>query len=149
MCVTAQPVMSMPMHAYVTRYDFTQLDVTAVSYGISQLFSGEWPFHDIQKDFRVIGAVTQGNRPLRPLDDRCRVRGLNDEIWSIIETCWAQEPDQRPSADQIVGRLRSLISRTDDRPHDEVDPTFPCRTLYSQAEHPFSALATMGDEQLA
>jgi len=54
-------------------------------------------------------AVVQGNRPLRPSDDRCLVRGLNDEIWNIIETCWAQEPDQRLSTGRIVERLNKVV----------------------------------------
>jgi hypothetical protein len=89
-----------------------------------------------------MGAVMNGDRPQRPLDDRSRVRGLNDEIWNIIQTCWAQEPNDRLTAGHIVERLSSLSSRTDGRSYDErFDPTFPSRTLYSQAEHPFTGVA--------
>jgi hypothetical protein len=104
-----------------------------------QLFSGKLPFHNMQKDFRVMSAVTKGDRPLRPSDDRCRVRGLNDEIWDIIETCWAQDPNDRLSTGQIVECLGSLSIYTDGRPCDEFDPMFPSRALYAQAEHPFFA----------
>ena len=98
-----------------------------------------------------MSAVMKGERPLRPSDDRCRIRGLDDEIWNIIETCWAQEPNDRPSAGQIVEHLSSLSACTDGR-HDggdgdsEFDPTFPSRTLYAQAEHPFSAFAYVEDD---
>jgi hypothetical protein len=90
-------------------------------------------------------AVTRGERPLRPLDDRCRVRGLNDKIWGVIDDCWAQEPAHRPTAYQIMERLRVLLTSIDERPYDEFDPTFPSRTLYSQAEHPFCTFAAMVD----
>ena len=84
----------------------------------------------------------EGRRPVRPADDRCRIRGLDDKIWSIIENCWAQEPDDRLSARQIVAHLQLLLAGTNDlRLHDEFDSSLPSRTLYSQADHPFSALA--------
>jgi len=121
-------------------------DVYAYACVCFELFSGKLPFHDIQKDFRIIGAVTKGDRPLRPSDDRSHVRGLNDEVWHIIETCWAHEPHDRLSSGQIVECLSLSPSRNDGRPHDEFDPTFPSRTLYSRAEHPFSAFAAMADD---
>lgn len=105
-----------------------------------QIFSGEVPFHNIVKDYGVIRAVMRGDRPLRPSDDRSRVRGLSSETWNVIETCWAQKPGRRLSADQIVKRLRSL-TYIDKRAHDNFDPAFPSRTLYSRAEHPFATLA--------
>ena len=88
-----------------------------------------------------MSAVRKGIRPVRPSDDMCHIRGLDDHIWSIIEACWAQEPGDRLVTRQIVERLRS--SQTwiaDERPVDIFDPSFPSRTLYSQIDHPFSAL---------
>lgn len=95
-----------------------------------------------------MGAVRKGKRPPRPSDDRCRIRGLNDGIWDIIETCWAQEVTHRPSTHQIVELLRASLTLADvgERPHDVFDPSFPSRTLYLQAEHPFSTFADMVDD---
>jgi hypothetical protein len=93
-----------------------------------------------------MAAVTEGNRPLRPSDDRCHSRGLNDEIWNVIETCWAQEPNDRLSARQIVERLRPSFASRDERPYDTFDPKFSFQMLYSQTDHPFSALAGLVDD---
>jgi hypothetical protein len=105
------------------------------------MFSGDVPFHDAASDFRVMQAVMDSKRPPRPSDDLCRIRGLDNAIWIIIETCWAQDPQSRLTSEQIVKHLRaSPTLAVDKRPVDHFDPSFPSRTLYSQAEHPFSAL---------
>jgi hypothetical protein len=75
----------------------------------------------------------------------CVIRGLDDEIWSIIESCWTHEPIERLTTHQIVERLRLLSTSSVQRTIDNFDPLFPSRTLYSQAEHPFSALSNPMD----
>jgi hypothetical protein len=106
-----------------------------------QIFSGQVPFHEITNDYRIMTAVREARRPSRPLDNRSRIRGLDDEIWAIVQACWAQDPDRRPTAHQIAERLRSSPTQiVDGRAFDHFDPSFPSRTLYSEAKHPFSAL---------
>lgn len=78
------------------------------------MFSGEYPFPDIN-NFKVMLAVPQGTRPSRPSHDLCRTRGLNDEMWQLIETCWGGEPSKRPTATQVVGQLEALTDRPDPR----------------------------------
>lgn len=72
------------------------------------MFSGQYPFHDIANDFRVILVVKQQKRPSRPTHNLCQTRGLSDDIWKLIETCWNSEPSRRPKAGQIVEQLRTL-----------------------------------------
>ena len=113
-----------------------------------QIFSGQLPFHDIKNDYRVMAAVTKGARPSRPLHDLSRIRGLDDAVWNIIESCWSQEPSDRWSTSQIVESLRlsqDLALADDQRPLDEFDASFPTRTVHSQAEHPFSSLVGLVD----
>lgn len=86
-------------------------------------------------------SVMLGKRPSRPSHDMCVIRGLDDEIWSIIESCWTHEPIERLTTHQIVECLRLLSTSSVQRAIDNFDPLFPSRTLYSQAEHPFSALS--------
>src|ERR1700691_4049229 len=113
----------------------------------SQIFSGQVPFHDVKSDYRIMAAVRDGTRPPRPSDNICHIRGLDDEIWTIIESCWIQEPSYRQNARQIVERLRTSPTWTvDERPLDNFDPSFPSRALYSQAEHPFSALPDLTND---
>jgi len=122
-------------------------DVYAYACVCYEIFFGQIPFHEIAHDFRVMNAIMQGKRPPRPDDHRSRVRGLDDGIWNIIEICWARDRDSRLTARQIVERLRSSPAcAIDERPVDNIDSSFPSRTLYSQAEHPFSALPGINND---
>jgi len=117
-------------------------DIYAYACVCYEIFSGQLPFHDITNECRVMSAVRGGKRPSRPSDNRSRIRGLDDEIWSIVQACWSQDPSRRPNTHQIVEQLRSFPTCiVDERPIDHFDPSFPSRKLYSQADHPFSALS--------
>ncbi|KIM91557.1 hypothetical protein PILCRDRAFT_763184 [Piloderma croceum F 1598] len=115
-------------------------DVYAFACVCYEMFSGEVPFHDIRNDYRVMNSVMLGKRPTRPSHDMC---GLDDEIWCIIESCWTHKPIERLTTHKIVERLRLLSTTSVERPIDNFDPLFPSQTLYSQAEHPFSALPNL------
>jgi hypothetical protein len=108
------------------------------------MFSDQYPFPEISADFQVMFAVKQGRRPARPKHELSRTRGLNDEVWHIIETCWSQDPGQRPSASDVVGYLRGLPNKPDDhRPLNDFDKRLPSQVLsmHNRADHPFSTLA--------
>src|ERR1700683_4423239 len=79
---------------------------------VSQLFSGHVPFYEKKgPDSVVLLSVLQGRRPVRPSHDLSTSRGLGDEVWNIVVTCWAQDPTKRPTAEQVVERLQVLPNR--------------------------------------
>ena len=104
------------------------------------MFSGQYPFLNISHEWLIAKAVMEGQRPARPSHDLSRIRGLTDDIWRLIETCWSQDPAKRPGANQIVNDLRVLPNRPfDTRSLDN----FTCSSLMSMhnsAGHPFGAL---------
>jgi serine/threonine protein kinase len=107
-----------------------------------QMFSGRNPFYNLS-NAQVLVNVEKGNRPPRPLDDSSRLRGLSDEMWTLIETCWAQEPENRLGVEETVSRLEALaIPRDDDRPLDGSSLNHISHTLSNHTEHPFAALIT-------
>jgi hypothetical protein len=62
----------------------------------------------------VIIKVTAGERPSRPITCdpwtiQCETLGLDDEIWSIVEDCWQVDPEQRPTAKEVINRLSSRV----------------------------------------
>ena len=75
-----------------------------------KVYTGHVPFHKIFRDGTVIKKVLEGSRPPRPADASL----LSDEIWKVIEMCWNQEPQDRPSAESVIGQL-PLAGVVDDR----------------------------------
>lgn len=62
-------------------------------------------FYEAPNDYQVIMSVTMGKRPRQPSNDICLGRGLDDELWALIESYWATELAERPSASKIVEHL--------------------------------------------
>ncbi|GLI66063.1 hypothetical protein VaNZ11_009782 [Volvox africanus] len=51
--------------------------------------------------------VARGYRP-------ARVRVISDAAWALIESCWHQDPVQRPSMDQVQAELQRLVAELED-----------------------------------
>lgn len=64
------------------------------------------PFHTILRDAAVFFQVLQGNRPPRPFE--AGMLGLSDEIWDLMERCWADEPRIRPSLETVLQVLDGI-----------------------------------------
>lgn len=140
LAATVSPAMCMRLPVYVMRCVlFIVLDY--MFFTCCQMFSGQLPFHDLRTDAPVIFAVLAGKRPTYPSHDLGRVRGLDEEIWKLIELCWAEKPEERPTAGQIIERLCAPSYHfIDDRPSDTFDYSFPSRVSYED-DHPFSTLS--------
>ncbi|KAJ1550528.1 hypothetical protein HK096_006428 [Nowakowskiella sp. JEL0078] len=66
------------------------------------LSCGKIPFEDIEFDAQVVYALANKQRPKRPSNhDVCY-----DEIWSIVNMCWEEDPGSRPSFQQISEDLQ-------------------------------------------
>lgn len=48
--------------------------------------------------------VAKGFRPKRP-------KPVPDEIWTIIEACWQQDPAARPAASEVLQQLQQLLQQ--------------------------------------
>lgn len=73
---------------------------------LTKLVTGELPYQDIQADFAVILKILTEPNP----EMHWR---FNDvlAIWDMMRGCWAEDPDQRASADRSERVLRLLVSR--------------------------------------
>lgn len=108
------------------------------------MFADDIPWVNVSSDIQVMFAVKQGKRPNLPTKEISLSRGLSDKTWEIIEACWAQDPNSRPNAEQIVENIRALPNRPPDlRPVDNFNIAFSSRIRYNLNAHPFSALATI------
>jgi len=61
----------------------------------------------------VAVSVLRGHRPQRPeaADDL----GFTGELWSMVERCWQENPDERPEVKEIVDCLESAAEAWDTR----------------------------------
>lgn len=51
-------------------------------------------------------AVRDG-RPLRP-PQPAEIRGLSDEIWELIQECWAVRPRDRPDMTAVLAQVEKI-----------------------------------------
>ncbi|KAF8351816.1 kinase-like domain-containing protein [Amanita rubescens] len=87
----------------------TKGDVYSFGMTILELFTHEMPFSHIKKNPQVIfRKMEKDELPKRSVDERVIERGLDDEIWKILCRCWAKEPEDRPSIDDLVTQLEMV-----------------------------------------
>ncbi|KAJ7587898.1 kinase-like domain-containing protein [Mycena floridula] len=75
-------------------------DVYAYGCVCYEIFTGQVPFHELSNDIAVSLKIIRGSRPARP-----ETPLMEDDVWNLIRDCWKQDPDDRPTAEQIVQRL--------------------------------------------
>ncbi|KAF8594766.1 kinase-like protein [Ceratobasidium sp. AG-I] len=86
-------------------------DVYALGMTILETLTGEVPFSEKQNERAVMLAVAVRNEhPKRPGNYIPENSRDGNTLWSLLTTCWAYEPDARPSADE-VGTSMKLITR--------------------------------------
>ncbi|KDQ09604.1 hypothetical protein BOTBODRAFT_90367, partial [Botryobasidium botryosum FD-172 SS1] len=69
-----------------------------------ELLTGNVPFPGLT-DYTIIQCLADGQY-IRPSDGDAIACGLDDEMWALIVECWNLDPLKRPSASQVVDRLR-------------------------------------------
>ena len=80
-----------------TGYDF-KVDVYAYGIMLWEMVTGAIPF-DKMPPFKIMNEVMNGGRPKIPENTPSRLR-------SLISSCWAQNPQDRPTFDMIVKALK-------------------------------------------
>ncbi|KAF4569714.1 hypothetical protein EYR40_008693 [Pleurotus pulmonarius] len=68
-----------------------------------ELYTGLVPFSDIRYDATVALKVVAGERPGRPTwDDGPRKGRMPSALWTLVQSCWSQVCNQRPSVTTII-----------------------------------------------
>ena len=47
--------------------------------------------------------ILKGERPKKPIF--VITRGYTEELWGMTESCWKQDPDERPAVDYVLDTL--------------------------------------------
>ena len=82
-------------------------DVFAFAMLAVEVFTGRVPFWNM-KSGRVLPKIVSGKRPDKPL--AAEQLGLTLEMWKFIEKCWNQNPNKRPSIDQVVSAWEGFVN---------------------------------------
>jgi len=80
-----------------------QSDIYAFAMVTIEVFTGVIPFQSCHTDPAVMIKVRNKERPPRPAE--ATKFGLTDDLWDLIRSAWAQEPESRPPVERIVGFL--------------------------------------------
>ncbi|KAJ7161079.1 kinase-like domain-containing protein, partial [Mycena filopes] len=82
-----------------TVLDRAASDVYAFACLAFEMIFGKPPFR-FDNPVQVSLKVTRGQRPSRPT-----APVIEDQLWAVIEQCWAHDPNERPSMGNIVTRM--------------------------------------------
>ena len=85
-------------------------DVFAFGMFAVEVFTGKIPFEE-QKNEAVVLRISQGGRPEMP--ENPRAIGLTVEMWNVFESCWRQNPKNRPTAEEVVRRWGKFVGDDD------------------------------------
>ena len=87
-------------------------DCYALGMVIYETISGNLPFHE-DTDLAIVVKVLEGERP--PWGVRFR-----ESLWKVLEQCWAPQPDNRPSIENVL-RCLGAVPNSSELPSPEVD----------------------------
>ncbi|KAG8724957.1 hypothetical protein FRC09_011546 [Ceratobasidium sp. 395] len=80
------------------------------------------PFGEKAKASKIIQLVSTGSRPKRADYPKIEQYACRDDIWNLFEECWNTDPIERPSAEQIAGYLKSMLSQIIKKPKATSQP---------------------------
>ncbi|CAE6473062.1 unnamed protein product [Rhizoctonia solani] len=73
-----------------------------------EILTDEPPFGAKTRGTKIIQMIGTNRRPDRANHPKIEEYEHSDEIWQLFEDCWKRRPEDRPSAREIVTRLREL-----------------------------------------
>ena len=93
----------------------THSDVYSLGMTILELWTLEpIPFSEHMNGYAAMHAVLRGERPRRPSHSHssaaCLEDGAEEDLWQLSSSMWAQDPSNRPAAEDIVETI-SLVQR--------------------------------------
>ncbi|KAF8338280.1 kinase-like domain-containing protein [Cantharellus anzutake] len=84
-----------------------EVDVYAYAMTCFEIMTDEVPFGFINEN-QIVRTVREGMRPKRPKNS---LPDLTNEVWELMERCWAQNPESRPDFASILEDCDEICRR--------------------------------------
>ncbi|KAL2918541.1 hypothetical protein HK105_201942 [Polyrhizophydium stewartii] len=92
----------MAPEAQITGYKLDpSMDLFAFAMTAVEILTGRVPFADQHNDKTVGNMIKRNKRPNRP-------EKVPDQLWSVIEDCWHENPSARPTFAEVVALMQDL-----------------------------------------
>jgi len=82
----------------------THSDIYSYGSVVLEVLSGHVPYSYLLRDAQVIIEVHKGVKPRRPTTPM-----VTDQLWSFINTCWADEPNDRPNIAEVSKSMQHFL----------------------------------------
>ncbi|KAJ6516318.1 kinase-like domain-containing protein [Mycena sanguinolenta] len=105
-------------------------DVYAFGCVSYEILTRKVPFFELAHDVAIIFKVVEGVRP-------SRLEVISQDIWLLLDGCWHQQVDKRPTTSAILQQLsRQLIGRDANQSPSDWDEVYSARFRRSLQEWP-------------
>ncbi|CAE6454969.1 unnamed protein product [Rhizoctonia solani] len=88
----------------------TPCDVWGWAMASLEVVSGSIPYHMHKQAMNIMLKVTEAPPRRKDYLGFDKYAYKPDEMWALLEKCWAKEPSNRPTMDQIVTKLKEIAS---------------------------------------
>ncbi|KDR83111.1 hypothetical protein GALMADRAFT_113318 [Galerina marginata CBS 339.88] len=82
----------------------TSSDIYSFGSVTLEILSGRMPYHYLRTDAQVVIQLHQGIRPRRPASTF-----VDDDQWDLIQNCWKEPPEDRPTANDLLKMTKDLL----------------------------------------
>jgi len=86
-------------------------DVFSFAMFAVEVFTNEVPFEELKNEV-VVPWILEGGRPEMPTN--AQGVGLTVEMWKLLESCWQQNPETRPTMEEVVRRWGEFVETNGD-----------------------------------
>ena len=63
------------------------------------------PYGNIKHTTEVVIKTARGEPPERPTEQDVLKRGLDDNLWELLTSCWSSSPSRRPQINKLLESL--------------------------------------------
>jgi len=87
----------------------TRSDIYSFAITVIELITGDDPFPKIRRTPEFVTRLNGDKiRPERPIGETAAERGMDDNLWSLLCECWAEDPYARPNIQSVISRLPEI-----------------------------------------